>query len=687
MNFLNPLVLFGLIAASIPIILHFLNLRRVKKLEFSTLKFLKELQRSQIRKVKLRQLLLLILRTLLIILIVLAFARPVIRGTLPGLTKYAKTSAIILVDNSPSMNYSDEYGNRFNFAKRVTKKLLDQIHSGDEAIIIDMASNKKLEDYQFTGDLRSLNEQVNKMQISYSVANISKSLNLCFSLFENSKNINKEIYIISDNQSINFLNFDSSKVQKIRPAFYFLTIGANSKVTLKNLSVDSLNFITHIFQPNKPILLNAIVHNHSKSEQAESSISLLFGNEKVAQHSFDISKASDKAIELSTNLSDEKIINGKVELQSDALIEDNTRYFGIIIPKKPKVALIEDEKNPFLLTALLYNSPNSYCETDVLSPNDFNNQDIQKYDAIIVASYTNLSMDKLNKYLSGGGKALLFPTDELKNNSAIFQKINNLNLNFKFGTNAVITKINKNNPLFEGVFLNKSEENSPDNIKINQFVVANKGIPIIETTDGILLSEQNIGSGKMIFLGVFPDTKWSNLPTSTLFPVIIYRSILYLSMLPELSKDVVIGQNAQIIIPERFAKGSNFKVVDPKGNEFYLYAPYLPSGVIISLKDFILPGNYIIYNASNEPVAIVSANLSKFESNLQPIENDKISSLLQKKFGSSVNVSFIDDFTSLNKRIEKVRTGSELWQILIILALITAIAELVVQRVMKNEVV
>ena len=50
MIFLNPTILLGLLAASIPIILHFLNLRKIKRIEFSTLAFLKELQKSKIKK-------------------------------------------------------------------------------------------------------------------------------------------------------------------------------------------------------------------------------------------------------------------------------------------------------------------------------------------------------------------------------------------------------------------------------------------------------------------------------------------------------------------------------------------------------------------------------------------------------------------------------------------------------------
>src|SRR3990172_2154635 len=101
MTFLNPALLFGLAAAAIPVILHLLNLRKLRTVDFSTLTFLKELQQSRIRRLKLRQVLLLIVRTLMVVFIVLAFARPALRGSLPSAFggDAGATIAIVLDDS------------------------------------------------------------------------------------------------------------------------------------------------------------------------------------------------------------------------------------------------------------------------------------------------------------------------------------------------------------------------------------------------------------------------------------------------------------------------------------------------------------------------------------------------------------------------------------------------------------
>ena len=97
MIFLNPTVLLGLLAAGIPILIHLLNLRKLKKIEFSTLAFLKELQKTKIRKIKLKQWILLALRVLIIIFLVLSFARPTLESVdIAAAASKAKTSSVFM---------------------------------------------------------------------------------------------------------------------------------------------------------------------------------------------------------------------------------------------------------------------------------------------------------------------------------------------------------------------------------------------------------------------------------------------------------------------------------------------------------------------------------------------------------------------------------------------------------------
>lgn len=98
--FLQPLALLGLLAASVPPLLHLLARRLPPIVPFPAVRYLSETERQHSRRLKLRNLLLLLLRMLLIILIALAASRPVAR--VPIGRAHEPAALGIVVDNSLS---------------------------------------------------------------------------------------------------------------------------------------------------------------------------------------------------------------------------------------------------------------------------------------------------------------------------------------------------------------------------------------------------------------------------------------------------------------------------------------------------------------------------------------------------------------------------------------------------------
>lgn len=689
MNFLNPFILFGLILAAIPLIIHLLNLRKLRTIEFSSLKFLRELQKSQIRKLKIQQWILLILRMLTIVFLVFAFSRPITHGHIPGLSQYAQSSIVILFDNSPSMNVSDQFGNRFNYAKRITKKLLDQMSNRDEIVIIPMANLQSADNYSFNSNIKYLSEQVTKIKIGYKTASFSQSLSVALELLQNNAHhLNKEIYIVSDNQAINFENFDKSINEKLRPAIYFLQVGQESTNTdLKNFSIDSVVLLSRIFQINRPLNIQAKITNHSKEDRQNHVLSLLFNQTKVAQKNISIRKKSTTLHDVSSNIPNSQLISGKLEIENDALNDDNTRYFGLIIPNKPKICLVSNTNNIYLTNALGQNYQNAYCEFQTISSINFNSIDPQQFDLVIITDYTALNNSKLLNYLSSGGRAILFANEDFAQNNELKLQLNITDtqmVNYPPDQANIVTQVNRTHPIFDGVFADQSGD-LPDKIRIQKEINSNAGVSIIQNSIGSLLTEHRVDKGKFLYFSVAPNLEWSNLPTTTLFPVLIYRSVLYLASVPELAYSVPIGSSLQFQIPERFATGSNYKLIDPMGNEQILYAPNLPSGLTINIPTIEIPGNYIVLNNESKPVGIISANINPKESVLNILEPKIIEEILRSKFKKKITIAFIEDMATLNKQIQKVRTGSELWQVFLILALLTALTEMVIQRATKEQ--
>lgn len=130
-SFLNPSFLWALPAASIPILIHLLSRRRLPEVPFPTTRFLRALEPREIRRLRLREILLLILRTLALVFLVLAFARPTM--TPGGTATHAAAAVGILLDDSESMGALDERARpRIESAKASALAVADAGRSGDE---------------------------------------------------------------------------------------------------------------------------------------------------------------------------------------------------------------------------------------------------------------------------------------------------------------------------------------------------------------------------------------------------------------------------------------------------------------------------------------------------------------------------------------------------------------------------
>src|SRR5438046_10434878 len=96
--FLNPLMLAGLSAVSIPIIIHLLNRRKFERVVWAAMRFVRLSVEKDQRRIKVEDMLLLILRCLLLALLAFALARQVLRAAVGGLGVLDVTAGIVVGD-------------------------------------------------------------------------------------------------------------------------------------------------------------------------------------------------------------------------------------------------------------------------------------------------------------------------------------------------------------------------------------------------------------------------------------------------------------------------------------------------------------------------------------------------------------------------------------------------------------
>jgi len=140
--FAHPAYLWGLAALALPILVHLFNRRRPRPLPFGAIEFVLRSQQRRVRRLRLRQILLLALRCLLIAGVALALARPSLepRGAQAAVSRGPQATALV-IDASLSMRYRRGSQTLFARARSEALAALDRLGPDEPATVALCAGN------------------------------------------------------------------------------------------------------------------------------------------------------------------------------------------------------------------------------------------------------------------------------------------------------------------------------------------------------------------------------------------------------------------------------------------------------------------------------------------------------------------------------------------------------------------
>ncbi|HRB00190.1 MAG TPA: BatA and WFA domain-containing protein [Ignavibacteria bacterium] len=705
MNFLNPAALIALFAVSIPILIHLLNLRKLKKIDFSTLMFLKEIQKSKMRRIKLKQLLLLALRIGIITLLVLTFAKPVYEGYSFNNDAGGKSTVLIFIDDSFSMDASDVSGQYFSQAKNSVKEILNNYKESDEIILIPSSFTGYKNSIGINGGKKEITDSLEQLKLSNKPFYFNDALIKAGQILDNSINPNKDVFVISDFQRIN----GGVSASEIKTENYedvnFILINTGERTSV-NLSLDSFKVNTKIPAKFGNIRVSVNLSNHSPDPVSGISLKLFLNDKLTEETSADVSANSSNRKEFSFTAEKAGDLHGFIELsgnslQNDEFDQDNRIYFDVFIPEKINVGMIGNSNEFRFINTVLNsaqdlsgdNAENNDNELFEINLSDRLDESIFSNDVLLISSgnnYSDRESELLSEFLSAGKGIFIFPneyTDIQNFNSEISSKLyipqigsfntdENANKNLKFG------KIDFENPIMSEIFRNNqlnitsdSFLDSPGIKKFYELLLNDKSIPVIMLSDGKpFITETELPKGKMLLSAVSGETGFSDFPLNNIFPPLIIRSIFFLNSDFGFSNENYIG--ASNIIP---VKGLNniFSITTPENNTIELNTEL--SG---SSNDFyILPytetakdkGLYLLKDSSGNQFG-VSLNIDSRESDPGRMDDEEI----VKYFNNAgiADAEIISNTNEISVLINNKRTGTSLWKFFLIAALILLAAEI-----------
>ena len=621
-SFLNSGILFLSSAILIPILIYLFAKRKPKRIIFSSIRFIKESQQKQKRKINLKNLLLLIIRILIVLFTILAIARPAIKSDLlkKG-TDHPKTAIAVIIDNSYSMNYLVDTQTDLEKAKSIAHQLNEIFTENDNTIILTLNDNwNKLHSGINYGKLSD--KLINEITISAHIMNLENVIKLAEKKLMETHLPNKEIYLITDMQ-VQELN-----IKLGFPTFFIPTSQNEDK---NNVSCQNAVIKNEIVNKGLKKQLEIELVNHSKILQQDVIYKLFIDGNTVSERATDLHPEQRKKLTLPLEMNNPGWHYGYASVKNERLFFDNRSYFSFYLEPDPNVAVISDlEQIPVTLESIL----DIYTKNiSVISTENVNYEILQNFENIIVYKKQKLSkkmISILNK-LKKNKRKILFIAD---NNLSIEQqkyvsKLFNCDFHTFNSSSRNIDQINKFHPITKLM-------KDMNNIELRDFweVTSNSNILLRSNEFPLAIEHQN----SVLWLFDVESIKNPFL-LDPVFPVFAYNCLQFTSEHENISYEI--GHKIQLDSPN----------------------VTLPDGTSITLKNnYFSPAKTGIYFNDNTVIAV---NLDYTESKFERWKNLKIK-----------NLKLLD--SKWQDNILQSRYGFELWKYLLIAVLVLFILEMLI---------
>ncbi|MGF1669058.1 MAG: BatA domain-containing protein, partial [Balneolaceae bacterium] len=338
MSFLNPLFLIALISVGIPLLIYLLNLRKPRKVLFSTLAFFDILKSTSLKRIKIKRWLLLAVRCAAIIMLVLAASRPF----LPPLMGFEggdnePKSIGILVDNSPSMQQTDAGGPYFSQAISTAAAITSLARNGDR-LYLEVTNGESMNSPGQTANTvkASLSDLEIKNAGNYTLQRLK---NLAVRLADSPEPVNI-IYLITDSQASQFADFDeiNEKFESVSVQVFKVGSGAQN-----NVAVISTDMVSGRAGGDSEIHIETTVQNFSNTEIRNYFLSLEVDGELISQKIVNMDPGSTVQYKFEFIPHSDDLTKAKIVLEGDEYTFDNTRYVAIQSPETKNILVLQDD--------------------------------------------------------------------------------------------------------------------------------------------------------------------------------------------------------------------------------------------------------------------------------------------------------------------------------------------------------
>jgi hypothetical protein len=427
MSFLNPLLLFGLAAISIPIIIHLLNRRRFQKIVWAAMRFVQASVEQNQRRMRIEDMILLALRCLLVALLALALARPAILSNAADVFGQSKVTGVILLDNSYSMGVSDGVMTRFDKAKQAAEQALDSMPAGSATAVLLASDVVHGAIPEPTFDLNLARKIIREAPLTDRATDLFPAINKAIDLLQGRLVIRKEIYVVTDGQARGWRQLTDiyGTLEKTRTEIttHLILVGDHQEA---NLGVSELRLASGLSPAKQPLRFEVRVTNYGKEEARNTHVTLAVNQEPPGdEFTIDsIPAGASKSVTLFAKLPSEGFHSLNARIAEDRLPADDRRTLAVRAIQEVRVLLVDGEPGAeprdsevfFLRHALTPvppdKAPDYFIKTATITAPELAQARLDDFDAVVLAQVPDCSentLKALEQYLRRGGGLIIFP--------------------------------------------------------------------------------------------------------------------------------------------------------------------------------------------------------------------------------------------------------------------------------------
>lgn len=677
-SFLNSAFLIAAAGAVIPLLIHLFSKRKMKVVQFSSLKHLQAMQKRQVRKLKIRQLLLLALRMLIVALAALAFARPVTESGYVG--SHAGVSAVVLFDRSASMSQETPDGQLFNVARNHVQSLLETFGESDEVALVSFGAGAETGSLTFGSGARAI-EALSDIESGEGRGALYPALQRALEALNNAANFNRELFVISDFQAnalpdstLEALIGERDDESQLKVyALDFSADGRNQPDGM-NVGLSSLDFGGQLIEAGSDFTIGFAAKNFDALNKPDLIASLYLDGQRVAQTDFSLSAHEEKRLTFSESVSYGGRHRGRIELSGDDFALDNQLYFSFVIPETFNLLIINNEAGGEYLRLALEPGTSGVRHWRVKQINSasIGSVALEEYDVVALVGLTELSRPEssaLSRFVRGGGGAIYFPSAEITPggfNSSLADFLGvtldeTITINPPGSGYYSLEELDYTHPILQP-FGSLFAEGIPDiEFYTTPKFSANPEVVTLARFSGArpALCERRLGSGKIITVGAMLHPGYSALVGHSFFVPLTIRLAEYAgSDLSRYDYTRFVGETEQIPAPRRVDPEEVITLVHPNTDVSYLQQEEAQGAYRLRLPPFPYAGVY--------ELRARSASVDQFAVNVDPAEGALVSSepeALGSRFALDVEpLALSDDYRQL---LEEKRSGRELWKVLL----------------------